>query len=255
MFTKVDTTPKEAVAQAQRLIKLFKPETGLAVDGVVGPKTLDAYKSLPSKAVGLVNELLVARNEQALRALTEPRKVVAQGNWIPEAQVLAYVRAAVRKYGEIHELNVSAESYLTFLLSLEPKKTITPDGVFYDADSANGPYVGLFQIGPDAFSDVQRTNLISGLPSFGVAARDPMTAPAVALIYSQKLVQYLRRGDPRGVPPVPGYTGVITKEILYGAHNQGAVGLLSGAVNALVQRKQSTKAITVIAQAVQSLRA
>lgn len=255
MFAKVDTTSSEAVAQAQRLIRLIDPSSGLKVDGVVGPQTLNAYKGLQPQAVSLVNDMLIARNEQALRALTDPRKDVVAGNWVSDKEALAYIRAAVRKYGEIHELNVSAEEYLVFLLGLEPRKKVTPEGVFYDADSAHGPYLGLFQLGPDAFTDVRRTNLITGLPSFGVAARDPMTAPAIALIYAQKLVQYLRQGNPRGNPKVPGYTGPITKEILYGAHNQGAVGLLTGATNALVERKQSQKAIQVIAQAVQTLRA
>lgn len=258
MFTAVKLDSKQAVKQAQTLLNLINPNSPITVDGVVGPKTSSAYKELPVQGRTLVDSMIIARNPAVLEELTNPAskktKNSSSGKWIPRDEVLVVIKQVVAQFGGFPPNCCDAVEYLAWLLDLEPRSQVSNGVREYDANSLspNGVYTGLYQLGPDAYTDVvQKKNLLKDLPAFAIAARDPRYAAYLALQYGKCLIMYMRTGFP--VQRVAPYKGTITKEILYGAHNQGAYGLLSGAKNALTDGKQSKVATAVIQEAVRTL--
>lgn len=253
MFEKITQSSKDATKGVQHLLNVLNPSLRLAVDGVVGEATSSAYHKVPPAGKALVDELANARNPDVIRLLVAAPaavKVASQGTWLALEECQQLIRRAVASYGEI-EVEGGAYDYLTWLLDLEPTKSRVNGVLRYFAESRMGSFRGLYQLGNSAYADVVNTGRLRELPIFAVAAFDPWWNTAMALVYSQILIKNLRAGYPaEGVRP---YKGKITREILYGAHNQGAVGLLKGARNALFEKKQSAHAMVVIARAVSQL--
>lgn len=252
MFASADLTYRDTVRQVQQLVNILNPRANLLVDGVPGPVTVSTVASLGSSSRDLVKNLVSARNPSVAKDLVAVKEAPRpKGEWYDRPTIERLIDRAIALHGGV-DVEGGAREYLLWLLDLEPRKTSIKGVVHYDARSVNGPYKGFYQIGPPAWTDVQRSKKIKDLPSDPLAVYDPWVNTAVALVYSQLLVTYLRVGYIRD--GVPGFKGVITPEILYGAHNQGAVGLLRGAKNALQEKKQSASAIKVIASAVAQLK-
>lgn len=254
MFERVPQSAVEAAKSAQVLINLLEPSKKVKVDGVIGPQTRAAFASLGLEGRGAVVGMLNARNESIVSTISAAEATVSPaGNWIPQSEAYRLASLAVAKYGDLTISGENAVGYLRWLLELEPAKKVVSGEVFYDAAAVNGfGFVGLYQVGRSAFKDVQESGRIRDLPVFAVATVDPWLNTVIALVYSQLLISYLRQGDPRrGVAP---FTRPITKEILYSAYNQGAIGFLKGAKNALVDKGQSATATRIIAQAVNDIK-
>lgn len=247
MFAATSTSERRAAAQAQTLMNLMLGKNAVVVDGVVGEQTRAVFKGLPSTSKELVEQMVKNRNSGVLASL-KVEQALPGGNWITHQQALGIIRDVVGTHGAIRGLEGSTEGYLEWLLDLEPATKNVGGLKYYNASSERGPYKGLFQVGPGAYSDVVKSGRTS-LPPFSVGAFDPIVNTTVALMYAQLLVGYLRSGAGGGQP----YTGKITKEVLYAAHNQGARGLLDGAKNA-GNGGQSSKATTIIAQALEQIK-
>lgn len=247
MFTSVSQSTKEATRSVQTFLNLLKPGS-VQVDGVVGKETRNAFDLTDVKAKSLLADLAKARNPGVLDQLMSVQAASPiSGHWISRAECVRMIRASINRYGNIPDLQGSSEDYLTWLLDLEPIKRSGKDGVFYDADSRHGSFLGLYQIGPSAWKDVSSSGRVKDMGSLSTGAFLPALNTDVALVYSQILVGYLRKGyRASGVFP---YKGDITKEVLYGAHNQGAVGLLKASASKAVPSGQSKVATKVIAVA------
>lgn len=248
-FVTRPTGARAAVVQAQALLGLLSG-VPLATDGVPGPKTASAYKALAPSQRELVDGLIKARNPEVLDRVRngDPKPSRSSSNWISDKNVRSLIREVVKDHGGFGPNAPDAVEYLQFLLTLEPSTEVRADGVWYDANSVNGPYIGLFQIGEDAYNDVVQSFAPSGLSDRVTACRDPRTAAYLALQYGKLCIKRLRVPTPYKGVVYPAYTRPITVELLYSCHNQGVAGLKAGAKNALRQGGQSKKATPVIAK-------
>lgn len=264
MFTSAPGSVKDAVKSVQEQINLFKPGTFLVIDGIVGPLTRGAYRALKDDQRRVVDKLATARNSGLLAELraAEP-SLPAQGSqtWVSLAEAKALISRAISKYGDIP--GYSAMEHLSKSLMLEPQKRGSGAGIQFLAESRStdprtkqpGAYYGLYQLGRAAYADVVATRKIPDLPLFQVAVYSPWFNTAMALVYAQVLVNQLRSSqtDRKTRVTYPPYSGPITREILYGAHNQGSLGLKMGAANAKAGG-QSKDAGPVIAAAVAQMK-
>lgn len=237
----------DTVADIQRLINVMRPASKLKVDGIVGPATASAYKALSGEQRASVEELAKARNPQALEQLRVDASAVkpvkgGQHFWIPESAVLSHIRNAIDKLGDIKLVGEPSdlEGHLLRTVRMEANQKTIGGVRHYDALSTNGSHRGLFQIHPrKAYADVKAR--YRDVPDWGVVAVDPMWNTYVAAAYSHILVGYLRN---------EGYSGGLTSDVLYAAHNQGAAGLMSRARKwAATAGKQSGEAKDVVATA------
>lgn len=248
MFAAARTSQKVAVAQAQTLMNLITGTQAVVVDGIVGEQTRAAYKGLQGQAQSMVDSLVSNRNGEALASL-KLEHAVPSGSWTDLPTATNAIKQAVAKYGSVSDLQGSTEDYLLWLLELEPATKVVGGVRYYDAASKRGPYLGLFQIGPQAYEDVRKSGRAT-FPPLSVSGIDPILNAEMAVIYAQLLARYLRTTPQRDGAF---YKGAITKEILYAAHNQGANGFLSGAANAM-SGGQSSKAKSIILSALEQIK-
>lgn len=264
MFKSVPGSVKDAVKAIQVQINLIRPGTFLAIDGIIGPLTRGAYKALTGEQRSLVDKLADARNSSLKGELNNTAAgPVAQGqHWVSLADAKSLMARAIKEYGDLPG-GLGLE-YLSRAIALEAGKSGSGSSVRFNAESRStdpttklpGSYYGLYQIGRAAFNEVASTGKIKGLPLFQVAVYSPWFNTAVALVYAQVLVSQLRKPqtDRKTGITYPPYNGPITLEILYGAHNQGSLGLKAGAKNALANKGQSKAANPVIGLAVSQMR-
>lgn len=251
MFDATRTSLIVAVKAAQTLMNILQASPKIATDGIWGPETSAKFANLPGDAQGLIDGLFTARGHSR-PAVVEPVKSGVDA-WVAEEQLRRNVREAISRQGSFAVSGVSPEDYLMWVARMESAQRVV-DGVRQfksNSISPNKLYKGIFQFGAPAYSDVARTGRIRDLPPFSVAASTPSVAAEMAVVYSQLLIGYLRKGDP--ISGVAGLRGPVTREILYGAHNQGAIGLLKGAKNALSEGGQSSVATSVIRTAVSQI--
>lgn len=123
-------------------------------------------------------------------------------------------------------------------LDLEAAKRRVNGKVEYNTNSVNGSYRGLFQMGRDAWTDIERKLGVGYDKVF-----DPAINARAAALYIENNVNVARR---------KGYTGPITDDVVYAMHNQGVSGFLRMVNGGSVKGEQSGLAKRVIANAVQS---
>lgn len=243
-FVSHPQTESEAARDAQILLNLLDPTHKVKVDGVPGPLTKAAFDRLDVEGKGLTLSMLKQRNSKVAESIVQTTVQASAGAWLTRKQVVQLIERANSTYGDI-PVGGGGIAFMTWLLELEPARRKVGDAYEYNASSVNRfGYYGLFQVGRSAYTDVVGSGKLPGLPPLAVAGVDPWYNTSIAWIYAALVAGYLRVGSQK--MGIPGYKGPITKEVLYAAYNQGAIGFLTGAKNALVDKGQSGPATQVI---------
>lgn len=120
-------------------------------------------------------------------------------------------------------------------LNLEAERRVRNGVTEYNSRSRNGSYRGLFQMGQNAWTDIQ-----GKLGYTYDRVYDPALNARAAALYVENNVRVARS---------LGYTGPITDAVIYTMHNQGVGGFLKLVRGGGVKGKQSAAAMRVIAEA------
>lgn len=203
---------RETVSFLQSTLVLMGHDL-LRVDGVLGPRTLDAYLALSEDDRRVVNELLTARDPNSVPALREALDVhltngrirAREGSevkYVTHEDVAQMIRAVSK------ELDVP-ESYLQLMVSLENYST--PDGYAVEYD---GPFRGIAQFNRATWESIRRLYPSLNLPEFEVGVTDELQSllAAGALYHDNK----------RSFERTFGTEGYFSDEIAYVYHQQGA---------------------------------
>lgn len=172
--------------------------TPISVDGIVGPQTLSAFRSLDP-----------VRQKDVLISLPEATALLGGGKWVSES----VVRALASKYESFYGL---PPGYIYHLVTLEALSRIDSGVTYFDASSTHGSFVGLAQMGVGAWTDAlaydeRHAGFMQGAGY--ASASNPTIALAAAAAYAKVNEGYARH---------LGYKGDFTSAILYSMHNQGA---------------------------------
>jgi hypothetical protein len=170
------------------------PDSRVKVDGHFGPQTRNAFLSL------------------------DPNARLALANFFPDSPLepswvtMDFLDQFLRRAEEAFAI---PSGTLEFFLGIEADRRDLGTDILYDAHSANGQYLGLFQIGRQAYLDVITGPVPEELAwlrevRFEKAVLDPRIAPFIAAGYASRNAYLLRK---YGLP--------VTHESLYMLHNQG----------------------------------
>lgn len=249
-----DQTPWMLTRQVQSAL-------GVQQDGVWGQRTDSAYQALPTARKREIDAALTRRGssreslmavttkvtegESAVLRTTSAGRPVAlrtpaaigqpavnegpSDSWYTLAQLEPFLRAAVSG------LQFATYPIMLQKLNLEAAKRRRNGVIEYNARSVNGSYRGLFQMGRDAWSDIQARL------GFGYdRAFDPRINARAAALYVENNVRVAR---------ARGYTGPITDDVVYTMHNQGVGGFMRLLRGGQIRGNQSAAARAVIARA------
>jgi len=190
---------RKANKAVQSLLSIQFPQ--LVVDGTWGPRSQAALE----QSTGEVSQ--VARSvKEFSESIVEMKNVSAPGVWVSRAEAERLIENAA-KVASI------PESWLLFMLDLEPEKRRGIGGTEYRADSISPgkAYFGLMQIGAPAWADARQRFPFIG--SFEQNKFDPSLNIMAAAGYAQANVSYARS--------IHKYQGEFTPELIYSMHNQG----------------------------------
>lgn len=225
---------RKATKAIQSLLSIQFPN--LVVDGTWGPRSQAAL----NRASGEVKQVAQSVKEFS-ESLVEVKNVSAPGVWVTRAEAERLIENAA-KVASI------PESWLLFMLELEPEKRHGQRGMEYRADSVSPgkAYFGLMQVGAPAWADARQRFPFIG--SFEQNKFDPALNIVAAAGYAQANVSYARS--------IHKYQGEFTPELIYAMHNQGHT-FVSSAKNGGRGRYfdgQSSKAKQVLTLAAVELR-
>lgn len=190
---------RKATKAIQNLLSIQFP--GLVIDGAWGPRSQAALDG----ASGKVKQ--VARSvKEFSESLVEVKNVSAPGVWVTRAEAERLIKNAA-KVASI------PESWLLFMLDLEPEKRSGPRGTEYKADSVSPgkAYFGLMQVGAPAWAYARQRFPFVG--NFEQNKFDPALNIMAAAGYARANVSYARS--------IHKYQGEFTPELIYAMHNQG----------------------------------
>jgi soluble lytic murein transglycosylase-like protein len=191
---------RTAVKMAQAIIA--QTRSGIAVDGMWGPRSAAAYSALsaPYKNLVEVGVSTVAPG-MSVKDLSPPAKVaVASG---PSAEVREAIRVVAKEY------SLDEEVLLAFF-SIE--SSFNPNAI-----SSSGRHFGLGQMSSAAWSEARSYAKRKGKVDFGPHSnwKNPLANARASAAYGLVNLGYLR---------AKGFTGAWTSEVMYLAHQQGAGG-------------------------------
>lgn len=210
----------EATAVVQYNLTKFVPN--LAIDGVWGAATEAAWSVAPvyvktqmaalfKKMTGISLDIQSKTPVSSsygllspIRTSTSTSQTTSYQPGVKRRASRAEIDAVINRVAK--ETGVDA-SILTPFVDIESK---------FNNTASNGSSRGLFQIQPPAWNEVKRAN--PQVPNYNEAVWDPYWNTYVGAKYMALNTKYLRSH---------GYTGPITPQVLYLAHQQGAAGFTS----------------------------
>ena len=178
----------------------------IAVDGVIGQKTISAFSLMPSQTLRHLDlSLRIDRNP------VKKEDVSASSPWISLESLASIISDAAALYA-------LPESYAYLLLGLEPETRVSGAGTLVNVRSTRGTYHGLGQFDKASWSDARRWATRLGdtylsRTSFDQGRYDPKASVRAMYAYARMNSYILKRN---GVP-LPH-----SDDLLYLAHNQGA---------------------------------
>lgn len=191
----------------------------ITADGLLGPMTRSAVQKVSGAMANAI---------KSLSDLIDKPINVADDRWLSTSAVEKIVAQELRV--ESADLNVDT---MMKMLMLEANQKKIGGVVHHDVRSSSlgarnvgnmgRGFHGLFQMGGGAWSDVQKQDGSIG-PWNALNAYDPVKNTRAAIGYTRINISQLRRGIRNGAESYPAWTGAITPEIIYGMHNQGALG-------------------------------
>lgn len=231
-----DANGKMAIRAAQTLLRIHDPS--ISADGVWGRLSRAAFENAPIELKQVIAPVKAYADKQS--SSTSPMKQDS-GNWITREAALAIISEVSRTSGV-------PESWLKFMLDMEPAIRRTPRGLEYNTRSVapNGLFFGLMQIGAPAWTDA-----LSKFPEIGNFAAnkfDPRLNVLAAAGYARANMEYAKR--------IHGYEGRFSPELIYALHNQGHT-FMSSALRGGIGRYasgQSVKAQGVLQDASEQVR-
>lgn len=176
----------------------------IPIDGIMGPLTVGAYaKATPSiqkQIDGLVQETTTLPNFASL-----VKSVYHGAEPLTKAQEVAVVQKALS----------SSPITNQYLDSMGVQHFISIEDGQLIPTVKNGSYAGLMQMGEPAWQDARRYD--PGIGPYEMNRFSPVLNVRAGLAYAQSNGDILRS---------EGYTGPLTWQVLYTAHNQGAQWLI-----------------------------
>lgn len=196
-----DANGKMAIRAAQSLLRIHDPS--IQVDGIWGRRSTTAFENAPVD----LRQVITPVKAYADKILNEVKPASRDGgSWIRRDEALAII-SEVSRYSGV------PESWLRFMLDMEPSIRRTPRGLEYNTRSVapSGLYFGLMQIGAPAWTDA--LSKFPEIGSFESNKFDPRLNVLAAAGYARANMEYAKR--------IHGYEGRFSPELVYALHNQG----------------------------------
>lgn len=237
----IDSAKAEVVTRAAQGV-LTNANKSLVVDGYWGTFTNDAYRSAPATVKQAVDMILAAFGTTSAELYKRSRPTTASGvknpaNLVTLDKVNGWLTRAVAMTGA-ESVGITAGK-LKGIVWLESAKRLVDGKWYFDVNSQNSlGYSGLYQFSRKTWNDVIDRS-VSGpkLPPFEKAAFDGWYNTLAMVKYAILNVAALLR---------LGYSGPVTAQVVYGAHQQGARGYLSYVRTGVPIGKQSEESLAFI---------
>lgn len=226
---------QKATRAAQAVLNEHSP---IVTDGRWGSYTerafVSANGSVQSAIRAVTGSFGVEYTPEALRDRVRVSKSVLSvigPDWIDEGKARALIERAANRVG-------LATTALQDFLDLEPVKKRVDGVTYYNVNSTNGPYKGLFQFNQDAWTSAAKIE-----PSIGSFSNvfDPWLNTLAAAAYAKFNEREVRRSRK--------YTGPFTGDVYYTMHNQGAGGFIRLLNGGKMEGRQSAHAAKVVERA------